>query len=117
MVGSTEVNGEKVNVYGTVEAEFISYRKYIDSGGLLDMKIYDAVTDRVLFQRKMPGEYNWMAEWATYKGDKRALSDEELALARLSEPLNPSPQFLFEQFCQPIYSQAAGHIREFYRGY
>lgn len=117
VVGTTEVDGEKVDVYGTVEAEFISYRKYIDSRGLLDMKIYDAVTDRILFQRKMPGEFNWVAEWATYKGDKRALTDEEFELTRLSEPPNPAPQFLFEQFCQPIYSRAVGHIKDFYSRY
>ena len=117
VVGTTTVNDETYDVYGSVEADLISYTKYIDSRGLLDMRIYDARTDRVLFQRKMPGEFNWVSEWATYKGDKRALTDEELELTNYSEPPPPAPQFLFEQFCKPIYSQALGHIRNFYRGY
>jgi len=117
VVGSTEVEGETYDVYGTVEAELIVYEKHIDSGGLLDMRIYDGQTDRILLQRKMPGEFNWVAEWATYKGDKRALTDEEYELTRYNEPPSPSPQFLFEQFCNPIYSQALGHIRSFYRNY
>ncbi len=65
----------------------------------------------------MPGEFNWVSEWATYKGDKRALTDEELELSEYNEPTSPAPQFLFEQFWQPIYSQALGHIRNFYRSY
>ncbi len=117
VVGTTTVDDKTYDVYGSVEAEFISYTKYIDSRGLLDMRIYDARTDRILFQRKMPGEFNWVSEWATYKGDKRALTDEELELTNYSEPPPPAPQFLFEQFCQPIYSQALGHIRSFYRGF
>lgn len=117
VVGTTVVDDKSYDVFGTVEAEFISYTKYIDSRGLLDMRIIDARTDRVLFQRKMPGEFNWVSEWATYKGDKRALSEEELALTEYNEPPLPAPQFLFEQFCDPIYSQALGHLRSFYRDY
>lgn len=117
VVGTTTIDGETYDVYGTVEAKLVSYTKYVDSRGLLDMKIYDARTDRVLFQRKLPGEFNWVSEWATYMGDKRALTEEELELTNYDEPPPPSPQFLFEQFCQPIYSQAVNQIRHFYRGY
>lgn len=117
IVGTTKVDGVTYDVYGTVEAEYISSKKFIDSRGLLDLKIYDAQTDRVLLQRKMPGAFTWVSEWATYKGDKRALTEEELELTTLREPPPPSPQFLFEQFCQPIYSQALENIRGFYRSY
>ncbi|MEM6642431.1 MAG: hypothetical protein AAF616_05595 [Bacteroidota bacterium] len=117
IVGTTTVNDESYDVYGTVEAKFTTYAKYIDSRGLLDMKIYDARTNRVLFQRKMPGEFNWVSEWANYQGDKRALSKEQLKLSTLKAPPSPAPQFLFEQFCGPIYTQAVDQIRNFYRGF
>lgn len=117
VVGTVKVGDETRDVYGTVEAEYTTFSKYLDSRGLLDMKIYDGRTDRILFQRKMPGQYQWVTEWATYKGDKRALTDEELKLTDLKEARSPSPQFLFQQFCEPIYSQASQHFRNFYRDY
>lgn len=117
VVGQVEVDGETKDVYGTVKAEYTTFSKYLDSKGLLDLKIFDGRTDRVLFQRKMPGQYQWLSEWATYKGDERALTDEELKLSELREAPSPNPQFLFRQFCEPIYSQASGHLRRFYRNY
>lgn len=117
VVGSVEIDGEKRDVYGEVEAEYSDYSKYLDSKGILDLKIYDGRTDRILFQRKMSGQYRWLSEWASYKGDKRALTEEELERADQKEAASPPPQFLFEQFCKPIYDQAVGHIRGFYRGY
>ena len=117
VVGTTEVDGVSQDVIGTVEAEFTSYTKYEDSKGLLDVRIFDAATNRVLTQRKLPGEFNWVSEWATFQGDKRALSDEQYELTRFDEPPIPTPQFLFEQFCKPIYSQAYNHIIDFYRGF
>lgn len=117
VVGTVEVDGQNVDVYNTVEAEFTTFSKYIDSGGLLDMRIYDARTDRILFQRKMPGQYQWLAEWATFQGDKRALTDEQFQMTRQTEAQSPPPQFLFEQFCRPIYGQVADNFRRYYRDY
>lgn len=117
VVGKVDIDGESKDVYGTVEAEYTEYSKYLDSRGLLDLKIYDARTNRILFQRKMAGDYQWLSQWASYQGDKRALSSEELERANSKEAPSPPPQFLFEQFCGPIYDQAVGHLRSFYRGY
>lgn len=117
VVGSIKIDGQKQDVYGTVEAEYTEFSKFLDSRGILDMKIYDGRTDRILFQRKMSGQYRWLSEWSNYKGDKRALTEEELDRADQKEAPSPPPQFLFEQFCAPIYDQAVGHIRGFYRGY
>ena len=117
IVGKVDVDGVQKDVYGTVEAELTVFTKYINSGGLLDMRIIDLQTDRILLQRKMPGEYRWVSEWASYKGDRRALSDEEFELTKVREAPSPAPQFLFEQFCQPIYGQAVDNLRRFYRDY
>jgi hypothetical protein len=117
VVGQVDIDGKKKDVYGTVEAEYTVFSKFVNSGGLLDMRIIDLQTDRILFQMKMPGEYRWVTEWASYKGDKRALTDEELAMTRNREMPSPDPQFLFEQFCQPIYRQAVDNLRRFYRDY
>ncbi|SNS49402.1 hypothetical protein SAMN05421640_0383 [Ekhidna lutea] len=117
VVGQVEIEGVTRDAYGTVEAEYTEFSKYLDSRGLLDMKIFDARTNKILFQRKMSGEYRWLSEWASFQGDKRALSNEQLLRSKQREAPAPPPQFLFEQFCAPIYDQAVGHIRSFYRGY
>ncbi|MEP5613769.1 MAG: hypothetical protein ABJP45_16065 [Cyclobacteriaceae bacterium] len=117
VVGQVEIEGASRDVYGKAKAEFTTFTKYLDSKGLLDMKIYDGRTDRILFQRKMPGQYQWLSEWATFKGDERALTDEQLDLAKLREAPSPEPQFLFAQFSGPIYDQASNHLRNFYRKY
>ncbi len=117
IVGQVDVGGVSKDVYGKVRAEFTTFTKYLDSKGLLDMRIYDGRTDRILFQRKMPGQYQWISEWATFKGDERALTDGQIALARRREAPSPEPQFLFAKFCAPIYDQASGHLRRFYAKY
>lgn len=117
VVGQVEVEGAQRNVYGKVKVEYTTFSKYLDSKGLLDLKIYDGRTDRILFQRKMPGQYQWLSEWATFKGDDRALNEDQLELAKLREAPSPEPQFLFAQFTAPIYDQASDHLRRFYKKY
>lgn len=117
IVGQVVIDGVAKDVYGTVEAEYTNIVKYLDSGGLLDMKIVDARTNRILFQRKMSGEFHWVCEWATYKGDKRALTKSELATTNEVESSPPNPQFLFKKFSEPIYDQVAANFRRFYSGY
>jgi len=115
VIGTTEVDGHPQDVFGSVTADFTSFIKYVDSGGRLDLQILDARTDRRLSQRVFSEEYTWVGEWATYRGDKRALTEEEYELSLIREPLVPTPQVLFEQFCDPLYARAHNHIRRFYR--
>lgn len=117
VVGHVEVEGVKKNVYGTVTAEFISFRKTVSSRGVLDLQIYDPMASRIINQQKMPGEFVWQSEWATFKGDERALSKKQLELCKLKEVPPPPPQDLFIEFCKPIYGQVTGHLERFYRSY
>lgn len=110
-------DGTKAPVYGTVKARFKSYRKEVVSEGLLSMRIVDAHTDAVLLQRKLPGEFVWLNEWAGFSGDERALSEKQLQLCELEEVLPPHPQDLFIEFTKPIFSQLKSGIREFYKRY
>ncbi len=105
-------------VYGTVEAEVHQFYKQIASRGLLDLQIIDTRTGRVLSQRKFPGTFDWFDYWGFFNGDKRALTeDDQKFIAKRREAPNPAPQDLFVEFTRPIYSQATGFVREFYRAY
>jgi hypothetical protein len=117
IVGQVEVEGVKKNVYGTVKAELTSFRKTISSNGLMDLQIYDPIACRVVNQQKMPGEFVWVSEWATFKGDERALTKDQLKRCKLREVPPPPPQDLFIEFCKPIYGQITSHLERYYRNY
>ena len=107
--------GNTFDVYGTVEADLRIFSKTIESGGLLDVVVVNPNTDEVLLQQKIPSTYAWINEWATYKGDKRALNKEELRLTQERELLPPPPQEMFEAFAQPLQRKATNLIRRRYR--
>ncbi|MDQ3291204.1 MAG: hypothetical protein M3Q05_07935 [Bacteroidota bacterium] len=108
---------EGKDVYGTVKAKYITFEKTISSSGLLDFRVMDWKSKNVLTQEKMPGTFVWRDEWATYKGDERALSKEQKRKAKRRESPNPAPQFLFVEFTKPIYNQLTSKIESFYRKY
>lgn len=114
LVGYTD---QKRPVYSTVKARLSIFDKSISSGGLLDMSIIDARTNRPLHQQKMPGTFVWQDSWAAYTGDERALSKEQLAMCRKKEVMPPPPQTLFLEFTKPIYSQTVNAINGFYNRY
>jgi tetratricopeptide (TPR) repeat protein len=105
------------DVYGTVKAKLITFEKTITSSGLLDFRVTDWKTKNIITQEKMPGTFVWRDEWATYKGDERALTKEHKKKVNHRESPNPNPQFLFVEFTKPIYGQLTSKIESFYRKY
>ncbi len=114
-IGSIKLeDGSKQKVYGPVEAEFHLFTKSVKSTGLLDFKRINNFSQSVIEQRKFPGTFVWEHQWASYKGDKKALSKDEYQLTRYRELIPPSPQDLFFQFTRPIFSQVLSQIRQSY---
>ena len=111
----TDSLGKKYAVYGEVKADLQRYEKTIESGGLLNIAIVDPNTQSILFQQKIPSTTVWKNDWATYQGDKRALTKEELALTQEKELLPPPPQDLFYSFTRPLFDQTANLLRRRYR--
>jgi hypothetical protein len=105
------------DVYATVKAQYITFEKTITSTGLLDFRVMDWTTKNIITQEKMPGTFIWHDEWATYRGDDRALTDVHKKLVNRKESPNPAPQFLFVEFTKPIYEQLTDKIQSFYRRY
>ena len=107
--------GRKQAVYGRVEAELQLFDKTLESGGLLNIAIVEPATNTVLFQQKIPSTYVWENHWATYQGDKRALTKAEMELTKNKELLPPLPQDLFYAFTRPLFDQTAVLLRRRYR--
>lgn len=117
-VGETKLpDGKKQDVYGIVKARYTSFKKTVESGGELEMRIEDAHSGRLLDTRRFQGSYVWTETWASYNGDERALTDTQLRLAKKRELPPPPEQDLFVEFTKPVHSQLTDYIRRYYRGY
>ncbi|HEU5290913.1 MAG TPA: hypothetical protein VFU05_09745 [Cyclobacteriaceae bacterium] len=108
---------DTTKIYMTVKATYYYYKKTTTSKGILSFKIIDAKTNAILSVEKMPGEYVWVSEWATFNGDERALSAEQLRITKQKEQAPPPAQDLFIGFTKPIYDQLVTKIQAFYKGY
>ncbi len=116
-VGSVTVEGVKHPVYNTVKAKLRVFDKRVISTGVLDLRITDARTNTILTQEKLPGTFTWETRWATFNGDERALTADDLKLTRLKDVPPPPPQDLFIAFTQPIFSQITSKLQHFYSRY
>ncbi len=114
VVGQTRANGP---VYGTVKATLSIFEKKITSSGLLALTITDWQTRKVLRQQRLAGTYVWQDSWASFKGDERALTKQQLAMTNRKEMLPPPPANLFLEFTKPIYGQLVDEVNYFYNKY
>ena len=115
--GTAKIEGKNVDVYAKVNAIITKSQKTVRSRGLLSMEIYDFKTNKSLIKEQLPGEFYWNNSWASFNGDERALTKEELNLTRNREELPPPPQQMFIEFCKPIYDQFTYRIKNFYQKY
>lgn len=114
-VGETGSKEAKIPVYGTVKATLRVFEKSVMSSGVMDMTIFNTADGAVLRQDKLPGSYNWFCSWATFNGDERALSKEQLNLTKSREMMPPPPQDMFVYFTGPIYNQIIRIVRNQYQ--
>jgi len=110
-------DGTVKKVYNTVKAKLSTYRREIISNGVLDVTIIDFPLDKVISQRKFPGQFIWYTEWSTFNGDERALNSNQLALCNKKPVPVPRQQDLFIEFTRPIFNQVSPFLQNFYRKY
>ena len=104
-------------MYGTAKATVNITSRTLLSNGVLDFRIIDFQTDKVLTQEKFVGEYGWTNEFGRYNGDIRALNEAQLSAVNNKQLQPPPPQVLFTEFTKPIYDQLTVKIKNFYRNY
>lgn len=117
IVGTVQVEGKTYNTYNTVKAKFTTYRQEISSGGVMSLRVIDALGNRDLQHRNFNGQYVWTTNWATFQGDDRALTPEQKKLCGQKPHLPPPHQDLFVEFTKPIFSQAVTAVRNIYSKY
>jgi tetratricopeptide (TPR) repeat protein len=109
-----DTSGKYIKRYETVKATIYIVKKTVVSRGLLDYRIVDVANNRVLRQDRIPGSYTWLNQVGTFRGDERALSDEDKRQMGGRDLPPPPPQELFMLFTQPIYDQLARDLQNFY---
>jgi hypothetical protein len=110
-------DGSSKTITDAVKADYTHHEQYVVSNGILDVRVIDAKTNRVLMQNKYPGEFVWRNEWGTYQGDKRALDETQEKASKIQPIAPPPPQDLFVELFKPIYDQLTGNIKRFYNNY
>ena len=110
-------DGKKMKAYNTVKAKLTISRRELISNGVLDVSIIDLAKNNVISQRKFPGQFVWFVEWGSYKGDERALTNEQIAACNRKPISPPGPQDLFIEFTKPIFNQVGPFLRSFYQKY
>ncbi len=113
----TLADGKKVKAFNTVKAKLTVNRREVISKGILDVTIVDLPINRVVTQKKFPGEFVWFMEWGSFNGDERALNDKQLAICKQKPVPSPGPQDLFIEFTKPIFNQVTPFLKTFYQGY
>lgn len=118
VVGTVKMpDGSSKKVYNTVKAKLKTYRREVISKGLLDATLMDFQGNKVLSQRKFPGQYTWFSEWGSFNGDERALTKNQLEICNRKPMMPPDHQTLFIEFTKPIYDQMISYLRDWYRKY
>ncbi|WP_109700721.1 hypothetical protein [Chitinophaga deserti] len=119
-----QVKGNKADSTGkfpmvdiTVKATIFVTRKTVESSGLLDYRIIDVANERILRQDRVPGSFTWQNQFGTFRGDERALSDEDKRLIQGRDVPAPPPQDLFLELTRPIYDRLARDLQSFYSRY
>lgn len=120
VVGQTkerDTTGKIINkdVWGIVKATVFITKKTVTSTGMMDYRITEVDNGRLLRSNRVPGQYVWLNQFGTFKGDERALSDEDKKAMTGRDILPPPPQMLFTEMTRPIYDQLARELQSYYR--
>ena len=98
-------------VYTTVFATLFITQRFIEARGSLSVRITDPKTNRILMYEDFPGGYTTREEYATYRGDSRALSAYDWAMINNNRNSNPTRNSLFKEVMGQVYPQLINRIK------
>jgi len=101
----------------TYKAKLKTFTDEVRSGGVVDLKIIEWPSEKLLVNDRIPGEFVWVNRYAIFVGDEKALSPEQLQLTRQKMMQPPPPQALFVEFTKPIFDQLTGRLNNFFGRY
>ena len=109
-------DGKTQDVMETVKATLTSYTKTKNSASNATLTVTDAKTNAILQNNSIDGNSRWQSDWATYKGDARALSGDQANLCKRGET-NPDDQSLYNQAMANLKNNVFQQLHHFYDRY
>lgn len=103
-----------VKEYITVKAKITTTTRTLKADGLLQATIRD-YTSRWLWSDTYRGDYNWVATFATFTGDERALSEEDKKLLATKEQWPPSNDVIINIIMNDIQNKAQCGVSDYYK--
>jgi hypothetical protein len=100
----------KMKVYATIN----HYKKSAGSSLLLTYRITDVKSGQILFSGTVNTDAKFFHEWATYEGDKRALSSQYGLLVIREEQFAPSRSELYMKAAGKLPNQLMQTISDHY---
>ncbi len=114
---SKNAEGKHETVYITANAKVTTFIREIISSGILSVRVFESISNKLIEQRTFEGRYVWSTSWGRYSGDDRALTEQQKAFCRKNPDIPPTNQQLFFEFTQPVFSPAVSFIRSVYTRY
>jgi hypothetical protein len=98
-------------VYATIRVT----RRVINSRAVMDYRITDAASRKIIASDRIPAQYTWESLTGKYTGDSRALSERDRAIINGNYTRGPSYDELYRELTRQILSQFNFKMREIYR--
>lgn len=99
-------------IYQTVTATVYVNRRIMESNATLECRIYEWATGRNILYDRFPDRYTWREETATYRGDQRALTNEDWKMINNKNTINPpSRNELADRLIRNCYGLLLSRIR------
>ncbi len=96
--------------YETVTATLYVTKKYFNATGDLESRITEADSRNILDTKRYTAQFNWEQEYATYRGDSRALNGNELTMLNNYNYQVPGKEDILNELYQRIYPQVKNGI-------
>lgn len=97
-------------IYITVSGVLRIKRQSFTARAQMDMNVFDVVNQKSITYNTYSDTYYWQQEYATYEGDKRALSDEDRLLLNADRFVIPVHQEILKQLYRNIYPQVKNRL-------
>ncbi|MGQ7871082.1 hypothetical protein [Sunxiuqinia sp. sy24] len=87
------------------------------SQGLLNVKIEEFRTQKLILSEEVPGEFLWRNQYGIFVGDEGVLTKEQIQILNNKAVPPPAPQDLFVEFTRPIYARLTDRLNSYFRKY
>ncbi len=89
----------------------------VASGGVIEIRITDFQSDKLLLNQRIPGEYVWKNQYGIFVGDKEVLENWHVRILNNQAVAPPAPQDMFVLFTKPIFDQLSPILYNYFQRY